>query len=72
MGIKQFRLLTLTETRERKESLRALAIDADARRTGWRGFWFGSLADFNPEEPKTVLAPFWMVPGEESAYTLLD
>ncbi len=72
LGIKQFRLLTLTETQERKESLRALAVKANARKTGWRGFWFGSLTDFNPAAPRTVLAPFWKVPGEESRFSLVD
>ena len=72
LGIKQFRILTLTRTTEREESLRKIAIKANARQTGWRGFWFGSMEDFKPETPTTVLKPFWKVPGEESTYSLLD
>ncbi len=72
LNIPRFRLLTLTLTDRRKETLRRLARQADDKERGSPLFLFGCEKSYNLEEPDKVLQAMWQTPIEESYHSLLS
>jgi hypothetical protein len=64
LGIKGFRVLTVTKSEERLRSL----LGATARTSELSGvlalFWFASEHRFGPELPGRIVEPIWTVAGE--------
>jgi len=72
LGIRAFRVLTVTKTEKRKENLRALSQRADTKRVGSRIFWFCSQQNFSLNKPETILGPIWQTPADEKYHKLLE
>jgi hypothetical protein len=65
-NIPRFRVLTLTTSDKRKESLRTLAKPADDGKRGNPMFLFACEESFSVERPATILNPIWQTPGYET------
>ncbi len=68
LGIKNFRVLTITKSEERAENLCHITKQADDRRTGSNMFLFLSEKKYSLEKPEAVLSPIWTsAKGEKHA-----
>lgn len=72
LGIRAFRVLTVTKTEKRKENLRALTQRADTKRVGSRIFWFCCQENFSLSKPEAILGPIWQTPADERYHKLLE
>lgn len=72
LGIKDFRVLTVTKSEARKENLRKITKEADDRKIGSAMFLFASEEQFTPEEPATLLQPIWQSPKDDTWHHLLE
>lgn len=58
-GIKNFRVLTLTTTKERALNLKVTTMRADERQTGSYMFWFATEGNISLENPASILGKIW-------------
>lgn len=72
LGIKNFRVLTLTISDERKNNLKLISRQADARKEGSPMFWFACDKHYDFGNPESVLGPIWQTPKDESRHCLLE
>lgn len=72
LGIKNFRVLTLTISDERKNNLKLISRQADARKEGSTMFWFACDKHYDFDNPESVLGPIWQTPKDESRHYLLE
>ncbi|MBA7491803.1 hypothetical protein ES702_02351 [subsurface metagenome] len=70
-GIKAFRVLTITKTKQRKENLRKITKGADDSQRGSLMFWFTSEGNYNIQKPEGILEPIWQTPKDDSFHSLL-
>jgi len=71
-GIKAFRVLTITKTKQRKENLRKITKKADDRQAGSFMFWFTSEENYSIQRPQSVLKPIWQTPKDDSYHSILE
>jgi len=71
-GIKAFRVLTITKTKQRKENLRKITKKADERQVGSFMFWFTSEENYSLQRPQSVLRPIWQTPKDDNFHSLLE
>jgi len=71
-GIKNFRVLTITKSKERARNLREVTKQADERQKGFSAFWFTSEENYSLEKPTNVLNPIWKTPAGEGSHHLLE
>jgi predicted transcriptional regulator len=68
-----FRVLTITDTEGRKESLRKITRKADdSKKEGSAMFWFACEKSFNLENPKSILEQIWKSPKNDKYHYLLE
>ena len=72
LDIPYFRVLTITETKERRDSLCRTAKDADARKTGSHAFIFVCEKDYSLKKPEAVLAPIWLSAKDTNKHSFLE
>ncbi len=72
LDVERFRVLTITPTEERKESLRRITKKADTRQDGSLMFEFLSETQYSTKKPDAVLEPVWMSPKDEVRRKLLE
>jgi hypothetical protein len=65
LGIRNFRVLTITKSEERAENLRKIAKNADDRKTGSNMFLFLSETQYSLLKPEAVLSPIWASAKDE-------
>lgn len=70
LGMENFRVLTVSPDRRRREFLRRIAKAADDKKKGSRLFYFASEEDFSLEDPK-VLSWIWRTPADDRWYALV-
>lgn len=68
--IKGFRVLTITISPERRQSLRVVATAPDLAELA-TAFWFACEKDFDPFKPETILKPIWVTGKHLVPQTLL-
>jgi len=71
-GIKAFRVLTITKTKQRKENLRKITKKADDRQVGSFMFWFTSEENYSLQRPESILEPIWQTPKDDSYHSVLE
>ena len=71
-GISHYRVVVLTVSEKRKESLRKIAKNADDRKQGSAMFLFGCEQSFSLERPGTILEPMWQTPADDQWHSILD
>ncbi|MFC1719061.1 hypothetical protein ACFL6S_35745, partial [Candidatus Poribacteria bacterium] len=59
LGINNFRVLTLTISKQRMENLIRVTQEADDRERGSAMFWFATERDISIDNPGTILKPIW-------------
>ena len=57
-------MLTTTTTLERADNLRAIAREADDKKTGSHMFWYTAESEYL-ENPKELLKGIWLSAGDE-------
>lgn len=68
LGVKNFRVLTITKSEERAANLCRVTKNADERRTGSNMFLFLAETQYSLAKPDAVLSPIWASPkGEKHA-----
>lgn len=72
LNIPYFRVLTVTETEERKNSLCFTAKRADTRGTGSNMFIFACEKDYSLKEPENILKPIWKSPKDEAEKRMME
>lgn len=63
LGIRSFRILTVTKSEERLASLRRVVAEVPALRGGLPIFWFTAETRLTLTRPVSVFLPIWEVPG---------
>lgn len=58
--VENFRVLTVTQSYQRRDNLRAAAIDATPVKGGSGMFWFCCEKDYQVSEPSSILSPIWV------------
>jgi hypothetical protein len=72
LGIKSFRVLTITQTTERAANLVAAARTIDApRHRGLAMFLFGTERTYT-DKPERVLEPLWRTPADDVGHSLME
>jgi len=66
-NIRAFRVLTVTKSEERMESLLQAAGDVRQLREGLRLFWFTSEKRLAPERPVPIFGSIWEIPNQSGA-----
>jgi len=74
LGVKDFRVLTLTKSKQRRDNLMWVAQAADDRQKGSSMFWFASEQDISLHTPKTVFHKIWTTAStkDHEMHTLLE
>ena len=72
LRLSRFRVLTLTPSEGRNESLRNAGKGGDPRGDGSLMFLFTSETRYNLSEPKKVLEPIWKSPKDNAPHTILE
>ena len=72
LGIKRFRVLTITKSEERMENLRLLAKQADEQKRGSEMFWFACEKQYYVTNPQSILGPVWRSPKDDQPHHLLE
>jgi len=72
LRLNHFRVLTLTPSERRSDSLRNAGKDGDPRGTGSAMFLFASEKQYSLSEPKNILEPIWKSPKDEAHHTILE
>ncbi len=65
-GIRAFRVLTVTQSEERMESLHAGPAQTREHGDGLRLSWFSSEKRFAPERPASLFEPIWARPSRSN------
>ncbi len=73
-GLENFRVLTLTRTKQRMENLIRVAQRADGKEKGSYMFWFACEKDIRLEDPQAVLQCIWRTAasGDQKLHSLLE
>ena len=71
-NIKNFRVLTVTISEDRKKHLQEISKQADSKQQGSRMFWFGCEKNYSFENPETVLLPVWQSGKDDSTHRILE
>ena len=71
-GIPRFRVLILTISEKRMESLRKLAKNADDRKQGSALFLFGCEKNFSLDRPGAILEPMWQTPVDDQWHSIIS
>ncbi|MBA7495120.1 hypothetical protein ES702_05699 [subsurface metagenome] len=71
-GMKAFRVLTITKTKQRKENLRKITEGANDGQKGSLMFWFTSEENYNIDKPESILESIWQTPKDDSSHSLLE
>lgn len=71
-GISKFRVLTVCLSEQRKENLRLLTKEADARKRGSAMFLFACEKRYSLEAPDTILQKIWQSPVDDAWHSILD
>lgn len=72
LRLSRFRVLTLTPSEGRNESLRNAGKGGDPRGDGSLMFLFTSETQYKLSEPKKVLEPIWKSPKDETPHSILE
>jgi hypothetical protein len=67
-----FRVLTITNSRRRTESLRITAKAADTKRKGSRKFLFATQDAYDLKHPEALLEHIWRTPADPELCSLLE
>ena len=71
-NIKNFRVLTITISEKRKESLRKVTKKADERKQGSEMFLFACEKSYNLDKPELILKSIWQSPKDDKYHHLLE
>jgi len=72
LGIKTFRVLTITESGQRKDNLTKTTKWADPQEIGSNIFWFACQKFYNLESPNSILKSIWQTPKDDGVHHLLE
>lgn len=72
LRLSRFRVLTLTPSEGRSESLRNAGKSGDPRGEGSLMFLFAPATAYNLSKPDMVLKPIWKSPKDETPHTILE
>lgn len=74
LGIDNFRVLTLTISKQRKDNLIRVTQEADDRQKGSSMFWFATEQDISLDDPKALLQPIWRTAAtkDQKLHSLLE
>ncbi|MEW6680032.1 MAG: replication-relaxation family protein [bacterium] len=70
--IKNFRVLTITKSKERMENLKRITRNADEKKQGSTLFWFTCEKNYSLKEPSNILKPIWETAKEDGLHSLLE
>jgi len=71
-GIEHFRVLTITQSHQRRDNLKRTAIKANPGRGGSGMFWFACQKDFTLEDPASIFKPIWLTAKDNKLHSLLE
>ena len=72
LNIPSFRVLTITETKERRDSLCRTAKEADYKKTGSNMFVFACEKDYSLKKPEAVLQPIWLSAKDGMPHKMME
>jgi len=72
LRLTRFRVLTITTTEGRSDSLRNAGKAGDTAGTGSLMFLFASEKNYSLAEPRAVLQPIWLSPKDDTLHTILE
>ncbi|MEM2915244.1 MAG: replication-relaxation family protein [Candidatus Bathyarchaeia archaeon] len=72
LGVDNFRVLTITKTRQRMENLVELARRVDDSGKSSYMFWFTTEDNYQLEQPETILQDIWLTPKDKLMHRLLE
>lgn len=72
LGVENFRVLTVTQSVQRRDNLRQVAIDASPGKGGSSMFWFACEKDYSVANPASILAPIWITAKDDQAHHILE
>lgn len=70
--VKNFRVLTTTKSRQRRDNLIEVTRKADDDKTGSYMFWFACEQDFDLQDPLTILHRIWRTPADQELHSILE
>ena len=72
LRLARFRVLTITPSERRSDSLRNAGKGGDPRGDGSLMFLFAPESQYSLSEPKKVLEPIWKSPKDDTPHTILE
>ncbi len=70
-NIKNFRVLTLTKSKERAESLRETALKLkEVEKANLMTFWFSDESKISLEDPQTIFNKIWKIANDDELHSL--
>ncbi len=72
LHIEHFRVLTITPTEGRSESLRLASKEANTDKKGSRMFLFAPETRYGTATPEEAIGKIWKSPKDDTAYSVLD
>ena len=72
LRLSRFRILTITPSKGRNDSLRSAGKSGDPRGDGSLMFLFTSETQYSLSEPKKVLEPIWKSPKDDTPHNILE
>lgn len=72
LGIKTFRVLTITISDQRKNNLAKDSKRADPQEIGSNIFWFACEKSYNLQNPNSILKSIWQTPKNDGVHHLLE
>jgi DNA-binding MarR family transcriptional regulator len=67
-----FRVLTITQSKQRMHNLILTAMNADPRRTGSHMFCFAAEPDYSLEDPAALFRAIWRTPADPFVFSILN
>jgi len=72
LGVENFRVLTVTQSEQRRDNLKRIAIDASPGKGGSGMYCFACQKDYSVADPASILAPIWLTAKDDHAHHLLE
>lgn len=72
LGVQNFRVLTVTQSKQRRDNLKRIAVDASPGTGGSSMFWFASEKDYSIADPASILAPIWITAKDNEPHHILE
>lgn len=72
LGVKNFRVLTVTQSAQRRDNLRQVSVDASPGNGGSSMFWFACEKDYSVTDPASILAPIWITAKDDEPHHILE